>query len=520
MKAFVAVAFLVASVAAQNLDFLQLNKEKSLFKGENRLVEDLLLKEKLGQHFGLTTEQEFPTWGRQQVNLLSLEEIIATPLFREYYNIPLFRQFWEEYPVVFRRYIQSVLFQQFWTVPAFQQYFRNPAYFYKYIVPQVQVVAQTIRQGGDIYGIVNKYNKPQFNQQYESIVEQLINQKYYNKYGMNKEFTVPMTQGLEYPTTMYGNKDVINYKFLLDKIYNELKYGKINGEITETMTDVRALPTGQIVEKTLGKIVDPITGMEKVTVGDIKLVDEKIVPVQTLDFPVEKKYNTIVESELVKDALLKKMYLNKIFGKKMINNFYPETYETILNKGLYNYEPTMMNKYESIMYPTMNKEFTPYNKEFNTFNKEFTPYNKEFTTYNKEFNTFNKFNQNKYISPIVARMYGLNKFNKMNTLPMFTQQYNKMDLFNQFQTEKMIEEIQKEKMIKNQMPFLNKEQELFNIFNTEKTMNMEIPKMMETEKFQTIPLTFGKPIIGSGLNEFQKEIKEYQLQKELNEIKY
>jgi hypothetical protein len=79
----------------------------------------------------------YNTYAQRRVSILSYEEIVGTELFREYYSIPLFRQFLEQYPTVFRKYIESPLFQQFWTYSQFQQYFRNPVYFYKYIVPQV-----------------------------------------------------------------------------------------------------------------------------------------------------------------------------------------------------------------------------------------------------------------------------------------------------------------------------------------------------------------------------------------------
>jgi hypothetical protein len=559
MKAFVVVALLVASVASQRMDILQqLNKEKSLFKADRPLtVEDLLLKEKLGGHF-LTTktnmmEQEYPTtWGRHQVTLLSLEELVGTELFREYYNIPLFRQFWEQYPVVFHKYVQSVLFQQFWTIPQFQQYFRNPVFFYKYIVPQVQVIAQSVSR--DQYQNVDLFNT----NKYESIVDRMTN-KFSYPYGIqhqyNKEWTVPMTQqgygieGLQYPTMNSG----VNYKFLLDKIYKHLNmnYGKVEG--IETLTDVKVLPTGQIKEQVFGKIVDPITGEEKVTRGDLKIVDEKIVPVQTLDFPVEKRMNRIVESEM-KDALLKRIYLNKIFGKKFMT---PE-YETIFGKKVMTpeFESVYGKKFLTPEYETVfGKKFTPeyesvFDKKFLTPEYE-TIYGKHimtpelesvfgkkvmtpeiyermmmnkgiYNTYEPEMSQWGSvlptedryMNTNKWMSPIVARMYGLNKVNKINNFLPYGQQYNKMDLINKFNTEKLIEEIQKEKlvnqfetekMINNQIPFLTKEHaKLFNTLNLEKSM--EIPQM-ETEKYQHIPLTFTKATVGSGINEFQKEIK-------------
>jgi len=319
---------------------------------------------------------------------------------------------------------------------------------------------------------------------------------------------------------MYENMNVnnVNYKFLLDKIYKELNFGKVGGEITGTMTEVHAYPTGRIEEHTFGKVQDPITGEERITVGDAKLVDEKIVPVQTLDFPVEKKMNNYYnyESEMMKEAILKKIYLNKIFGKKV----YPEQ----------TFDFDMMNKYNK--YNTMDKyTMDKYNMDkynmakFNKFEYEPTMTMSRFNKFD-EMNTMDKYST---MSPIVARMIFGNKMNKMNQINEFpygglynkyNNQMNKMDLINEYQTEKMIKDFQTEKMINGQVyPFMTKDTKMFNkfnMFNTEKTMDMEIPTMM-TEKYHHIPLTYGKPLIGSGLNEFkiEKELKEMKDMKNL-----
>jgi hypothetical protein len=135
-------ALLVASVASQNMDWTV--KDKSMYKFRPT-IEELLLKEKLGGMMDVSSFEKFDTLknfgvrGMESVNnVLSIEELLSTPLFREYLEIPLFRQFLTQHPTVFRRYVESPLFQKFWTVPQFQMYFRNPIFFYKYIVPQVR----------------------------------------------------------------------------------------------------------------------------------------------------------------------------------------------------------------------------------------------------------------------------------------------------------------------------------------------------------------------------------------------
>lgn len=325
MKAFVVAALLVASVASQSFDLMDKSLYNKFNKPTHRLstVEELLLKEKLGnQMMGYNKYNTFNNFndmdlthmfGGQQVNILSLEELVNIPLFREYMQIPTFRQFWEEYPVAMKKYVESPLFQQFWTVPQFQQYFRNPIFFYKYIVPQVQMISQTMYPTTE--GI---YNTPKYTP------------FMYNKYQpvYNREF----------PSTTYGQNvySGLNYntKYLLEKIYSHLN----KKDVTETFTDVKMLPTGQVQEQTVGKIVDPITGEEKITVGDVKIVDEKIVPVDTMNFPVvglDTKYQMDKifghhNTETIKDVLLKHIILNKIFGEKKV--FTPEVYQTLFDK--------------------------------------------------------------------------------------------------------------------------------------------------------------------------------------------
>lgn len=169
----------------------------------------------------------------------------------------------------------------------------------------------------------------------------------------------------------YPTMTTTHYKYLLEKMMNNLNMNKMGQhDVTETFTDVKMLPTGQVKEQTFGKIVDPVTGLEKITVGDVKvrkrhyfftgfrflkswvlihflfyflqLVDEKIVPVQGMDFStvgidsMTNKYqmNKIFghhNTENIKDILLKHIILNKIYGDKKVIT--PEIYRTLFSEN-------------------------------------------------------------------------------------------------------------------------------------------------------------------------------------------
>jgi hypothetical protein len=504
------------------------------------------MKDKLGEHFLSRMDTEYPTWGRQQVTILPLREIVQTSLFQRYMNIPLFRQMWNQHETIMHKYVSSVLFQQFWTVEGFAMYFKNPILFHKYIVPQLQVIAETMTE----------YN---YDSMYPSIMEE--EQMFPSTYAHNK-YQFPMNQQFEglFNSHKYQSTPV-NYKFLLDKIYKHLNLnnGFVNkvGQIEETLTDVKMLPNGQVKEHTYGKIVNPFTGAERVTVGDIKLVDEKMVmPVEKtmMDYPV-------YGNKMMKDAILKKMYLNKIFGNKMytpeyqtIKNMYNPEYQTIKNIFTPEYETVFgvknMKNIYSTPYETIKNMYTPeesifgmeknmytpeyqtiknmYNPEHQTIKNIFTPeYETIFknknvfvpeyeTLKNKMFNTVNMYdnefvpetNTYKYMSPLVQRMMGVNKINKVEQLEkllMVLPTEKKMELLKKIQTEKMIDEITKKNLIEK---YQTEKMIKGDFYNVVKDNTMELPTMTETEKFQHIPLTFGKPVVGSGINEFEnQEIK-------------
>jgi hypothetical protein len=172
--------------------------------------------------------------GYRGVTIMSLEELISHPLFRDFLQIPLFRQFLEQYPTVFRRYVESPLFQRFWMLPQFQMYFRNPVFFYKYIVPQVQLIAQTVvPTTGEDFDFGTTTTTSRFNP--------------YNTFGYTPRYnkwSVPMTESIfgRYPTTT-----TTHYKYLLEKMMNHMNMNKMGQhDITETLTDVKMLPNGEV----------------------------------------------------------------------------------------------------------------------------------------------------------------------------------------------------------------------------------------------------------------------------------
>lgn len=345
MKAFICV-LLVASVASQQFDGIF---ERGLVN--SRFGKDSLYKKSLFGRGGDFLEKDvlpfYPstfegtTYGEQMnlENMLTFNEIVRTSLFREYFAIPLFREYFEKYPVVFQKYVESPLFQKFWTIPAFQQYFRNPVFFYKYIVPQLTLVKENMMTS--TFGGLRT----------ESILEQIFNKDYYGNNEWTTPFVTKKFTNNFYPYTsmknIFGDNEV-NYKFLLEKmmakLYNEEKMNVLPREIA---TEVRAFPYGQVKEQTVGRFVDPITGEQKITYGDLKVVDEKMIP-SVMDFPMEK------------ETLLKKYFLNKIFGgeKKMfmtpqeevMTSVYPEMYK--YNK----YNPIVDRIYSGV---ESNKFFAP-----------------------------------------------------------------------------------------------------------------------------------------------------------------
>jgi hypothetical protein len=315
MKAFIAVALLVASVAAGPLSLLQ--KEQLL-----KLQEKALLDGKFGGKLGEIRGLPLTTYETERVNLplverlagdrmntiYTIEELYTTELFREYLAIPLFRQYMQ-YPV-FQQYVASPLFQQFWATRQFQQYFRNPVLFYKYIYPQIQALKVEIEQ---VRGVDTEFVRP-----IDRVTRDNVNFFDYFRgiQGLNKNRFVdverevlPYTTGFN--TKYYGQQrfDInnVNYKYLLEKIYRDLLLNKT--PMTEVITDVKVLPKN--VERQ--QIIDTITREPTMNFDNIKIVDGQIVRVQ------ETPLNKIVKDELVKEELIKEdLIKNKLVKDELL----------------------------------------------------------------------------------------------------------------------------------------------------------------------------------------------------------
>lgn len=504
MKAFIAVALLVASVAAGPLSLLQ--KEQLL-----KLQEKVLLDGKFGGKLGEFRGLPLTTYETERVNLplverlagdrmntiYTIEELYTTELFREYLAIPLFRQYMQ-YPV-FQQYVASPLFQRFWATRQFQQYFRNPVLFYKYVYPQIQALKVEIEQVKVDTDMVRPIDR---------ITRDNVNFFDYFRgiQGLNKNRFLDIET--PFNTKYYGQQtfDVnnVNYKYLLEKIYRDLLLNKT--PVTEVITDVKVMPKN--VERQ--QIIDTITREPKMNFDNIKIVDGQIVRVPevfNVDKMIEKELvkeeiknkivkdeikeelikgdlikgdlfkntllnedlykNTLIKDDLYKDdlykdAILKKLYLNKMFGKKIhfgqdkiysddmftntINKVFPMEYPEIVSRNT----PAGMFKIneQEIMYPTM----------YNRYNKN--------TLFNK--NTFlNKFleGEQKMVTPTI---YNRELFTPKEFLPfgeekidMYNPMYNTMlkEAKDMYYTQ--VPKTMEGKMMYNTMPFnyetLNKE---------------------------------------------------------------
>jgi hypothetical protein len=153
----------------------------------------------------------------------------------------------------------------------------------------------------------------------------------------------------------------------------------------------------------------------------------------------------------------------------------PSILETIFGKKVY--EPEVYNR----LFPVGEESIFSNESEdlYNKYNVAYEPYTT--STYNK----MNRFST----SPLLSRMLKNKVFSpKMNLKTM-----------EKYQIQKMIEEIQKEKMMEK----LIKNKEHKTLFN----MDTEIFPTME-EKLTHIPLTFTKPMVGSGIEQFLQQEKE------------
>jgi len=477
MKAFVAVVLLVAAVGAQ--DWKLKNFQHPVTTRVTGQEEGKLYRELPYQTVrDLEIERLL---NNERITLLSIQELYNTELFREYLNIPLFNQWFQQ--SVFQKYVASPLFQQFWTTPQFKQYFRNPVLFYKYVYPQLQAFNQqqqvnqyqpeTTSTTG-VFDRLHGINSEVYNGQYvrpvfgDRVVRDNVDLDLLRRIQQQQSFR-PQQTGYSTPvnTQIYGreNHDLNNaqYKVLLDKIYRTLFLNK-QGEVTGIVkTDIKTLPGTHVEEQTVGKIVDPTTGEQKITTGDVKIVDEKVVkvpePARELVAPKKDHVDTIVDGELKKEAILKKLHLNK--GKK-VNTEELKTIHLPL---------TVEEEYRIRQDPAL-----------------FTKNTEEQQFYN----------------PIVAALYArygkelLNKNLEGETLA-FPQTYNTRDLY----TQEPREFIPLQDKLNLYNPLLQKD-----IYYTE-----EIPKTFEGKQLHKIPLTYQTSLINSGVpttinpEHFIKDIK-------------
>jgi hypothetical protein len=377
MNAMFAVVLLAACAAAQTFDFdrtTDLNKYllKSRFNNYNKYdleqpssIVDLLRTTGLfGKHYNLNTygsDRLATPWvlpksyyGSQynrvdESSIYTLDEIVRHPLFQQYLTLPLFRKHLTH--PLFQYFLTTPLFQHYWTVPQFQTFFQNPYLFYKYIYPVIYNTESTIfdqvkvdpsypysgvdvdnsyvNQGVYDRDVLSKYLVPRHHQR-STVFDSLINR-------------YPSIYGQQY-SSIYRHH--LPYSYVMDKIFKSYFVNK--PQITEVVTDVKVLPDNKIDEQTYGKYVDPITGEIKYTNEDFKVVDEKINP-----FIGERSHSNIVDELLnirkpttsvfdeltreqyphkftnVKDALLKRLYLNKMmYGDRKMDTVFPE-YTTV-----------------------------------------------------------------------------------------------------------------------------------------------------------------------------------------------
>jgi len=532
MKAFVVVALLVASVAGQNLDLFRYRNMDRTGRnlGLDTTVEDLLLKEKLMGRHVVDYDTLYNTFDLTKIlgrdtTVLPIDVLVNHPIFREYLRLPLFRKMLVQHPVVFKKYIESPLFQKFWMVPEFEMYFRNPVLFYKYIVPQIQVIYKTIVPvTRDIYNYDDMYTTKNMN------IDDM--------YTMNKKVDLPYVYNRDMTTmdkvlyNTFPQTHTVGLRYLLEKMINRLNINKVHG--LETLTDIKMLPTGQVYENTLGKMVDPITGEEKITLGDLKVVDEKMIPVKnTMDF-LPLGLNKITRKDMIKDLLVKKIILSKILGDKVITpevlailfgehkEVIPEVYKHLYNLknimtpevlyNLYNthkvvlpevYETLFDNK--KVLHPFVldtlfndvitKKYLTPeiFETLFKGKKNIITPEILE-TIFGKKIYTpevfGTLFNTKKVVIPDVLK-YNVDvddvdtiKMNPIVDRMIMNRRFSpKMDVV---MTKKMIDEIKKEKMVDEIM--MNKD--LVKDFTLD---TLEYPKMVDTEKvLRHVPLTYDR----------------------------
>jgi len=393
MKAFVAVTLLAACVAAQTFDHTtglrQLLKREHGLTGTTGMWKDVFGIGKDITFDTTTVPINYNTYNTVNgVNILSLDELIRHPLFQTYYTLPLFRQHFTH--PTFQVYLTTPYFQKFWTHPVFPTFFKSQYLFNKYIFP---VVYNTVPTTG-----VNV----------DSEIDLDVNTK--NIFGQ---------------TVFPLNVNHVQYTQGMDKIIKTL----INKpEILEVLADLKTQTP--VEEQTFVKVVDPITGEIKYTVGDYKNVEKTVLPVDIFN-TIRKPVHTVNDIELIKNAILKKIFLNKvIYGDRVIPEIYNlEKYESVIPRNFVNinkyetvYPRDLVNNVETVPREILNHYNTLVNKYESVIPRDFVNTNKYETIIPRDF-----VNTNKYESIIPRDLVNRDLVNKYETV------YPR-DLVNKYQT--------------------------------------------------------------------------------------
>jgi len=247
--------------------------------------------------------------------------------------------------------------------------------------------------------IMDKLVKPVVGQYEQSLVrpflglgeKTMIQNQYDNIMNKYQTLAYPMTTG--YPV----NTNQMNYNYIMDKIFKTQFVNK--PLITEVKTDVKIMKP-IVDEQTLGKYVDPITGEIKYTVGDIKTVEDKMIRVPVDINTFAKPIDTLIGGDYVKDAILKKMYLNKVlFGnKKIFDQIYPTGEQKMVMPEYLN-----INKYETVPIVDKIEKINEQLNKYETINEQLNKYEK----INEQLNKYENINEQ------------LNKFENMQkVVPM------------------------------------------------------------------------------------------------------
>jgi hypothetical protein len=238
--------------------------------------------------------------------ILSLHEMIKTPLFMEYYNIPLFRQFWTV--PSFKVFLTTPTFQLYWTNPMFKVLFENPTYFYKYIYPMVfntNVHRESLWTRPSVFNMKNL-----------DMVDMVDVPEYRHKITplFNLWNTLPVwgRNTVDRETSVYD-------RFLLEKLLKTIKISK--PEVTEVKTDVKVEKPEviRVDEQTVGKMVNPITHQVKYTpIGDVKTIEEEVA--KKVIVPEVETTVDLEEERVNLPHLFRKMIINKpTFGGRWIH---------------------------------------------------------------------------------------------------------------------------------------------------------------------------------------------------------